>query len=163
MGAKSKEKKIAGFLVILIISILVVWFLFGNTSDEDVEFEEDEIILINSSDEEIEMTVMIAEDEEERKQGLMNQDSLCKYCGMLFVYEEDVRHGFWMKDTQIPLSIAFISEDGTIMEIQQMEPETTDIHRPEETYRYALEVNQGFFQENGIGVGEVVSIPDAYR
>ncbi|MFP4001301.1 MAG: DUF192 domain-containing protein [Thermoplasmata archaeon] len=157
-----QRKKILGFFSVVVISILLIWLVFGTMNDGG-DLEETKIFLTNSEGEEIVMTVEVAETEEERSQGLMDRDSLCEDCGMLFVYEEDVHNGFWMKDTQIPLSIAFISKNGTIMEIQQMEPETTDTHRPEESYRYALEVNQGFFQENGIGAGDQISIPEEYR
>ncbi|MEF8874046.1 MAG: DUF192 domain-containing protein [Candidatus Thermoplasmatota archaeon] len=148
--------------VVIVVSILVIWLVFYNTNEE-ADFEGEKIVVTNSAGEEIELSVEIADTDEEQRQGLMEHDSLCEHCGMLFVYEEDVHYGFWMKDTQIPLSIAFISENGTIMEIQQMEPETTETHRPEEPYRYALEVNQGFFQENQVNVGDEVSIPEQYE
>ncbi len=163
VGKELQKKEIFAYLaVITIVSMLLIWLVFYS-SNGGVDFEEDTVIVTNSSGEEIELSVEIAETDEQRKQGLMEHGSLCEYCGMLFVYEEDVHKGFWMKDTQIPLSIAFISENGTMMEIQQMEPETTETHRPQEPYRYALEVNQGFFQENQINVGDVVSIPEKYK
>ncbi|MEF8833189.1 MAG: DUF192 domain-containing protein [Candidatus Thermoplasmatota archaeon] len=148
--------------VIIIVSIILIWYVSDHLSDS-TDFGEETIAVINSEGEKIELSVEIAETQEEQEQGLMNRDSLCENCGMLFVYEEDVQYSFWMKDTQIPLSIAFISENGTIMEIQQMEPETTDPHEPEEPYRYALEVNQGFFEENHVNAGDVISIPDRYE
>ncbi len=55
------------------------------------------------------------------------------------------------------------SENGTIMEIQHMEPETMETHTPAEPYRYALEVNRGFFEENSIDIGDKVKIPDRYK
>ncbi|MFW6304339.1 MAG: DUF192 domain-containing protein [Candidatus Saliniplasma sp.] len=162
MKIKTSKKNAVVYTALILTLILVIWFVFYGV-EEEVDFEQDTIILKNSDDEQIEMTVLIAEDEEQHKQGLMNRDSLCSHCGMLFVYEDDVHHGFWMKDTQIPLSIGFISKEGVIMEIQHMEPETTDTHKPKEPYRYALEVNQGFFQENGIDVGDIVSIPERFE
>ncbi len=90
----------------------------------------------------------------------MNRDNLCENCGMLFVYDKNVTKGFWMIDTTIPLSIAFISENGTIIDIQQMEPETSTSHSPGKPYRYALEVNQGFYQDRTIEVSDVVEIPE---
>ena len=65
---------------------------------------------------------------------------------MLFVFSSDQQAAFWMKDTFIPLSIAFIAADGRILEIQDMQPLSTDLHRPPSAYRYALEVNQGFLK-----------------
>lgn len=161
MAIKYNKKKFAVYLVIAIIFFVVIWAGLVNTNGE-IDFKQDKVIITNSLGEEIEIDVLIAEKPEERKQGLMNRESLCWDCGMLFVYEEDVEQGFWMKDTLIPLSIAFVAENGTILEIHQMEPETTNIHKPEQSYRYALEVNQGFFEEEEIGAGDSVSIPKAY-
>jgi len=144
------------FILVLLILVSVTWFVL---SDGDVDFREDKVILIDSYGEEIKISMEIAETSKEKQQGLMGRESLCDNCGMLFVFEEDVEHGFWMKDTYIPLSIAFISENGTIIEIQHMEPETT---KPDEPYRYALEMNQGFFEDNDIVVGDTVIIPEKY-
>ena len=80
---------------------------------------------------------------------------------MLFIFSGDTKAGFWMKDTLIPLSIAFIAADGTILDVQEMEPLSEDKHRPPAPYRYALEVNQGWFQEHGLGPGGRVEIPDS--
>ncbi|MBS3790926.1 MAG: DUF192 domain-containing protein [Candidatus Thermoplasmatota archaeon] len=162
VGAGSQRKNILVYLgVVITVSLLLIWFVFGVMNNGE-DFKEDTIVLTNSSGENFTITVEIAETEEEREQGLMHRESLCENCGMLFVYDKNVHNGFWMKNTYIPLSIAFISEEGEIMEIQHMEPETTDTHRPEEPYRYALEVNEGFFEDNDVGVGDSVSIPDRY-
>lgn len=130
---KHVRKKLAASIVIIIVLILAVWLVFGDSSDNG-NMEKSTIIITNSDEEEFELTVEIADEKEERKNGLMERESLCENCGMLFVYEEDVHGGFWMKDTYIPLSIAFISENGTINEIQHMQPRTTDLHRPEGPY-----------------------------
>ncbi len=68
-----------------------------------------------------------------------------------------------MKDTLVPLSIAFLGHCGEIVDIQDMEPETLDIHQAQESYEYGLETPQGWFTENGIEVGDLVSIPRKYR
>ena len=77
---------------------------------------------------------------------------------MLFIFVVDQQGPFWMKDTLIPLSIAFIAADGRILEIQDMAPMTEELHRPAQSYRYALEVNQGFFSRNGVNPGDQVEI-----
>ncbi len=159
---KTSKKKLAFYLVLIIVLILIISFAFKNTRD-DIHFEEEIIFITNSNGDEIEMNVLVAEDSEQNEKGLMGRETLCDYCGMLFVFEEDVEGGFWMKDTYIPLSIAFISESGMIMEIRDMEPETTEVHKPEEPYRFALEVNQGFFEDNDIVVGDNVVIPEIYK
>lgn len=106
-----------------------------------------------------ELTVELARTGQDRNRGLMGREELPGDRGMLFVFPADTQAAFWMKDTLIPLSIAFIGEDGTVLDIQDMEPLTTETHHSPQTYRYALEVNQGWFQENGIAVGDRAEIP----
>jgi len=108
----------------------------------------------------VELTVELARTAGERSRGLMLREELAEDGGMLFVFPGDTEAGFWMKDTSVPLSIAFIAEDGTILDIQEMEPLSEDVHRPPEPYRYALEVNQGWFEEQGFGTGDRVEIPE---
>ncbi len=119
------------------------------------------IVVIGGEGEGVELTVELARTSGERSRGLMLREELAEDGGMLFVYVEDTGAGFWMKDTLIPLSVAFIAADGTILDIQDMEPLSTELHRPPEPYRYGLEVNQGWFQQNGFDVGDRVEIPDS--
>lgn len=121
----------------------------------------DTVVFTNSAGESVDLTVEIADDTDERAQGLMFREELPEDSGMLFVYPDDHLGGFWMKDTLIPLSIAFVTADGVIIDIQDMEPETTESHRPPDVYRSAVEVSQGWFDRNGIAVGDTVAIPDA--
>lgn len=104
--------------------------------------------------------VEIADDASERSRGLMDRTCLGNDWGMLFVYDKDVQNTFGMRNTLIPLSIAWIKADGTILEIEDMQPETTDSHASPEPYRYAIEANQGWFTEHGIAAGDVATIPD---
>ena len=119
------------------------------------------IVVIGGEGERVELTVELARTAGERSLGLMFREELAEDDGMLFVFPGDTEAGFWMKDTLIPLSIAFIAADGTILDIQDMEPLSEDTHRPPEAYRYALEVNQGWFPRNGFDVGDRVEIPDS--
>ncbi len=119
------------------------------------------IVVIGGEGEGVELTVELARTAGERSRGLMFREELAEDGGMLFIYVEDTEAGFWMKDTLIPLSIAFIAADGAILDIQDMEPLSEDTHRPSEAYRYALEVNQGWFREHGLGRGDRVEIPDS--
>lgn len=93
-----------------------------------------------------------------RSRGLMFRPSLSDGAGMLFLFPADTRGGFWMMDTVAPLSIAFIDAGGVICEIQDMEPLTTTVHVPAAAYRWALEVSQGWFEENGVEVGALVRL-----
>ena len=98
----------------------------------------------------------VADTTEKISVGLSRRSSLPQDGGMLFIFDKTVTYPFWMRDTYIPLSIAFISEEGVIVDIQDMDPLSERSHYPAQSYRYALEVNQGFFQRNGIGVGSRV-------
>jgi uncharacterized membrane protein (UPF0127 family) len=95
----------------------------------------------------------------ERERGLMFRTSLKEGEGMLFVFEADQRLAFWMKNTAIPLSLAYLSSDGTIREILDLEPHSLDIRNSERSVRYALEVPRGWFGKAGIRVGDRVAIP----
>jgi uncharacterized membrane protein (UPF0127 family) len=109
----------------------------------------------NSEGEKVEVRVEIADDASEQEWGLMGRTELGKNRGMLFVFEEEQRLSFWMKDTRIPLSIAFMDSEGRIVDIQDMKP--FDDELPEyvsaKPARYALEVNRGFFEERSVEVG----------
>ena len=118
-------------------------------------------VLLGGEEDEIFVDVEIAETAEQRTQGLMNRESLPEDAGMMFVYFEPTTGGFWMKNTKIPLSIAFIGEEQTILKIIDMEPCSADpcpIYEPGVEYTAALEVNQGAFEEWGIEEGDTVTI-----
>ena len=105
------------------------------------------------------LTVEIADTVEERAIGLMNRESLAEDAGMLFVWPEDTQSGFWMKNTLIPLSIAFIDAAGVIVDIQDMQPQDETLHYSPSPYRHAVEANQGWFAEHGISTGDSVTLP----
>ena len=108
-----------------------------------------------------EIRAEIARAPEEMSRGLMYRRSLGKECGMLFPYETPRILSFWMKNTRIPLDIAFLDDGGRILQIGEMRP-YDELSRTvsREPARYALEMNQGWFEENGVGVGDVVQIPN---
>ncbi|MDP8215426.1 MAG: DUF192 domain-containing protein [Candidatus Euphemobacter frigidus] len=93
----------------------------------------------------------------QKEQGLKYRRSLPENRGMIFMYSSPVRSPFWMKDTHIPLSIAFINGEGRIISIQKMEPDNDQrLYHPPKPFKYALEMNQGWFEKNNVGVGERV-------
>lgn len=98
----------------------------------------------------------IAATPESRMRGLMQRSSLCAQCGMLFVFPAAGRHGFWMKDTPLPLSIAFIAPDGSIINIEEMQPHAIERHYAKNKALYALEMNGGWFARHGIKAGDRV-------
>jgi len=116
------------------------------------------ITFVNQSGSEIDLLVEIADDAQERPRGLMLRETLPESHGMLFVFEQEGSHGFWMKDTIIPLSIAFIGATGDIVDIQDMAPLDATLHTPAGPSLYAVEVNQGWFGRNDIEIGSTVNI-----
>jgi uncharacterized membrane protein (UPF0127 family) len=98
----------------------------------------------------------VAVTQDQRSLGLMNRFSLQPDRGMLFVFERPEPLAFWMKNTYIPLSIAFVAADGRIVNIEDMKPQTEDSHWSKGPALYALEMKKGWFQERGIGPGAVV-------
>ncbi|MGO3890286.1 MAG: DUF192 domain-containing protein [Paenalcaligenes sp.] len=103
------------------------------------------------------INIEITNTPESRAIGLMYRESLNPDSGMLFVFEEAAYHCFWMKNTLIPLSIAFISPNGTITDILDMAPLDLTSHCPTQPAFYALEMNQGWFTKQNIKVGDRVT------
>lgn len=93
----------------------------------------------------------------------MYREELAYERGMLFVFSNDAVRSFWMKNTTIPLSIAYIRSDWVILEIYDMEPESLQPVQSDNPVRYALEVNQGFFAEHGIEPGDRAYPSDELR
>jgi hypothetical protein len=100
--------------------------------------------------------VELAITEEERVQGLKYRNALSPDTGMLFIYPQENILSFWMEDTTLPLSIAFIKSNGVIVDIKDMQPLSLDIIRSSTPAQYALEIAQGWFQQNQIKVGDAV-------
>ncbi|MDQ4002491.1 MAG: DUF192 domain-containing protein [Actinomycetota bacterium] len=108
----------------------------------------------------VEVEVEIADDYAEHLRGLMERTELAENAGMLFVFDREQQLSFWMRNTLIPLSIAYIDAEEQIIDIQDMQPLDETSHPSAEPAMYALEVNQGFFDEHGVGVGDEVELPD---
>ena len=104
-------------------------------------------------------TIEVARSVEEQRLGLMFRRKLKEDGGMLFVYEADQRLDFWMKDTYIPLSIAYLAKNGEIVEIHDMEPESLRSIPSSRSVRYALELNRGAFERIGATVGIIIELP----
>jgi uncharacterized membrane protein (UPF0127 family) len=115
-----------------------------------------------SGGERVEVRAEIADDLIEQSRGLMHRTALAEDRGMLFVYDEERDRSFWMKNTQIPLSIAYMDSEGRIVDIQDMKPLDDDPphYVSAEPARYALEVNRGFFEERNVEVGDTARLPD---
>jgi uncharacterized protein len=90
---------------------------------------------------------------DQRSTGLMFRREMPQHEGMLFVFEQPSVQCFWMKNTLMPLSAAFVADDGTIVNIEEMKPQTLDSHCSGKPVRYVLEMNQGWFAKKGIKAG----------
>ena len=108
------------------------------------------------------LKVEVAADEAQHLQGLMYRKSLGREEGMLFVFDEPAYHSMWMKNTLIPLSVAFIDRNGVILNILDMEPQTLDSHTAAGPAVYAIETNKGWFAGKKIKPGDkVTGLPKA--
>ena len=121
-------------------------------------------LVVATDDGSVELDVEIADTPEERAAGLMGREDLGTLDGMAFVWPEPTSGGFWMKDTLIPLSIAFWDEVGRIVAILDMEPCEADpcpVYDPGITYQGAVEVGRGVLDGRGIAVGDRVELSEA--
>jgi uncharacterized membrane protein (UPF0127 family) len=98
----------------------------------------------------------VASTPQARQVGLMNRTSMPTDSGMLFIFDQKATHCFWMSNTKIPLAIAFIADDGKIVNIEEMQVETLNNHCPKAPIRYALEMNRQWFSERVIGPGSLI-------
>lgn len=117
------------------------------------------VIITNSQGIATRIYVEIADTPQKQETGLMHRTSMPAAQGMLFIFQGTTTVPFWMKDTLLPLSIAFITGEGHIIDLQDMQPQDLTLHNPAGPYTYALEVNQGTFARQGIAVGDWVRVP----
>jgi uncharacterized protein len=101
----------------------------------------------------------VAATNEQRMTGLMHRKEMPQHEGMLFVFDYPSQQCFWMKNTLLPLSVAFVADDGTIVNIDEMQPQTLDSHCSDKPVRYVLEMNKGWFSKKGIKAGARLSGP----
>ncbi len=104
------------------------------------------------------LRVEIADNPQSRSRGLMFRNYLPDSVGMLFIFDEVGQHPFWMKNTFIPLSIAFIGEDSIITDIKWMKPHDTNSYYPSKPIKYTIEVNRGWFMKRDIKPGMKVNL-----
>ena len=109
------------------------------------------------------LKVEVAATEEQREQGLMYRERLGRDDGMLFIFDEPAYNAMWMKNTLIPLSVAFIDAQGVILNIVDMEPQTLDSHAAAGPAVYAIETNKGWFAGKNVKAGDKVTGLPAVR
>lgn len=150
---KNKLKQI--FLLAILVCVGLLYNGFWRVSCG--EPKRNKVLPINVAG--IELEVELATTFEEQILGLMYRDKLEENDGMLFVFPREKVLSFWMKDTRIPLSIAFIREDGRIIQIESMKPYSLDTHVSKGKAKYALEMNEGWFKAHNVREGDTVKIP----
>ena len=130
------------YVMLVIISTTV------GVSQEIVTFNQKTIIIGNSR-----LVVEVADNPSRREQGLMYRKSLPEENGMLFIFDTSEMVGFWMKNTYIPLDIGFFDEDKVLFDVHSMKPLSTDVTYSSKKAKYALEVNEGWFERHSIKLG----------
>ena len=144
--------------------VLTVWLiLIGNLSPSNARAQEGPQLSLNRikiSAGMHQLDTQLAMTPQERQIGLMNRPSMPNHEGMLFVFEEAGVQCFWMKNTLLPLTAAFVADDGTIVNLADMKPQVLDSHCSKKPVRYVLEMNQGWFAKRGIKPGfKLTGIP----
>ena len=142
---------------ILFISLIFCIFALG-ASCRNSNLEKKTLTLCKADGTELTVKADIAVKPEDRNFGFMERKNIPDGTGMLFVFEYDQILSFWMKNTPTPLSIAFITKDGKIKDIFDMQPFSTASKTSTGYVRYALEVPQGWYKKNGIKTGDVLKI-----
>ena len=142
---------------ILFISLIFCIFALG-ASCRNSNLEKKTLTLCKADGTELYVKAELAVKPEDRNFGFMERKNIPDGTGMLFVFEYDQILSFWMKNTPTPLSIAFITKDGKIKDIFDMQPFSTASKTSTGYVRYALEVPQGWYKKNGIKTGDVLKI-----
>lgn len=141
--------------VATIFFLLLIFYLF-KVPKKDIYLENRKKMLLIKNET---LYVEIADNPQKRVLGLSFRKSLNEDEGMLFIFEKEGIYPFWMKDTYIPLDIAFISKDFIIIDIQKMTPmDKQKTYQPNRPFLYALEVNQGYFESRKIKVGDTIHL-----
>ena len=129
-------------IALLVLSITV-------SAKESVVFD-DAVVTING----VNLSVEFASTFEQRARGLMYRQALCDDCGMLFKFDRPKIASMWMKNTNVPLSVAYITRDGVIVDIKPLQPHDLTPVYSSQPVTYALEMKQGWFTQNAVNVGD---------
>ena len=140
------------FLMFLLLSVAPA----HAQSSGPVTFGHSEVTITTEAGAHYHFTVEVAQTSEQMEQGLMFREKMAPGHGMVFVFPEQHRQCMWMKNTLIPLSVAFIDNDGKIINIEEMQAQTTNNHCGKKLVRYALEMNQGWFKHKNIQPGSSI-------
>ena len=137
------------FIAIALLGLSASWTAFSQTSDAP----QLDLPRIKLSAGMHLIDTQVARTNAQRQTGLMHRPSMPQTEGMLFVFDQPATQCFWMKNTLLPLTAAFVADDGRIVNLADMKPQTTDSHCSTQPVRYVLEMNQGWFNKKSIKAG----------
>ncbi len=140
-----------------IVSTLLVALLFGHGLATAQDMPQTELPRTKLSVGMYQIDAQVAASPEQREIGLMFRKNMPQHEGMLFIFESPSRLCFWMKNTPLPLTAAFVADDGSIVNLEDMKPLSTESHCSTKPVRYVLEMNQGWFAKKGIKPGVKLS------
>ena len=141
-----------------ILIILTLFTILSFSSCNTEKLPETNLEILKSDGSKITLNVEIAANEQDRAHGYMERKNIPDGTGMIFIFEKDQILSFWMKNTPHPLSIAYISSEGTIKDLFDMTPYSLSNITSTSSVRYALEVPQGWFDKNNIKKGDKINI-----
>lgn len=156
-GHKNRLLSVPAAIAVIVLFTASCQAKSGQSEDPDKPNPQLKTVTLRSGD--VQVIAEVALTELERNRGLMFRKNLAEGKGMLFVFETDEKVAFWMKNTSIPLSLAYLGSDGTILQILDLVPFSQDPRLSERSVRYALEVPQGWFAEVGLEAGDRFEIP----
>lgn len=159
-----KQAVLRALILLVVASVLITAVgKIENSRTDNLEDQNSTTVRFASDGElKAEITAEIASTPGEREKGLMNRSLLPEDHGMLFVFPDEKKRVFWMKNTYIPLDIIFIAENKTIVDIDQADPEpdtpkeNLTLYRSDKPAKYVIEVNQGFSKEKSIAEGDII-------
>jgi uncharacterized protein len=154
---RSSTKLLAAALIAA--TVLFSYSCSGAASAQGVDKPNPQLKTVSLKSGTVEVVAEVARTEIERNRGLMFRKSLAAGKGMVFDFETDQRVSFWMKNTTLPLSVAYLGSDGTIYQILDLTPLSEEPRPSERSVRYALEVPQGWFSQVGLKEGDRFDIP----
>lgn len=140
-----------------LVSTLLLALLVGHGAASGQNLPQTDLLRTKLSVGMYQIDAQVAASAEQREIGLMFRKDMPQHEGMLFIFENPSRLCFWMKNTPLPLTAAFVADDGSIVNLEDMKPYTTESHCSAKPVRYVLEMNQGWFAKKGVKPGAKIS------
>jgi uncharacterized membrane protein (UPF0127 family) len=151
----SVNKPLGSVLTVLVGPLLLVFvsLLVAQPASAQLQTPQPKLATLTLSAGMHNIVAEVAATPQQRQIGMMMRTQMAQHEGMLFVFEQPTRQCFWMRNTLLPLAIAFLADDGRIVNLAEMQAQTDDSHCSAEPVRYVLEMNKGWFDKRGIKAG----------